>query len=249
MIGRTNVGGGGGGGTAFAYIRVTYPTGGTVRCTDGRKSFVAQDTSGLYVFGVPYAATWTVTVAVDGTTVSQSVTITSMYQVENIVLSTWDGIVFSNGDQKTDITGGWYANGNMTYSNKTLRTDGSITSTAIHLLITDVPQVSFVTTRNKVSVSGFSKMSYTIGAYQKSSGGKTIKLNAILLLSSTASGDINNILDYTTAWKLVNSTGEVSSSIAGASGSYYVTVGLTSPGGQTTTGTVDITNVRFFNDD
>ena len=247
MIGRTNVGGGGVGGTAFAYIRVAYPVGGTVSCTDGRKTFVAKDTSGVYVFGVPYAATWTLTATIGGATASNTVTITDMYQVESIVLATWDGIVFNNGDQKTAITGGWYANGNMTYSNKTARSDGSVTSTAIHLIIANTTQSSFITTRNKVNVSGFSKMAYTIGAYQKSSGSQTNNIRTILALSSAASGDVNDIINYSTYWQSVNSTGEVSGDLSGATGSYFVSIGLTSAGGHAITGTVDITNVRFFN--
>ena len=78
MIGITNVGGGGG--MAYAYIGVVYDAGATVTCTDGNKTYRAKDTSGLYVFPVPYAATWVVT-ATNGTDVaSESVVIDTLWQ-------------------------------------------------------------------------------------------------------------------------------------------------------------------------
>lgn len=116
MIGRTNVGGGGTG-TAFAYIGVTYPAGATLTCSDGRKTFRAKDTTGLYVFGVPYAATWTVTATYDELVTSDTVAITTLWQDVLLELSfAWDGVAFDSGDQKTFKTGGWQYNSNITRS-------------------------------------------------------------------------------------------------------------------------------------
>lgn len=95
MIGRTNVGGGGSG-NAFAYIGVTYPAGATLTCTDGKRTLRAKDTTGLYVFPVPYAGTWTVT-ATDGTqTDSRNVTVSTLWEVKTVNLSFSTRIIIYN---------------------------------------------------------------------------------------------------------------------------------------------------------
>lgn len=243
MIGRTNVGGGGGGGTAFAYIRVAYPAGGTVRCTDGRKSFIAQDTSGAYVFGVPYAATWTLTLTIDGDSISDTVAITSMYQVESIILNPWNGVAFDNGNQYTNVTGGWYKNTNITpqASGATVGTDCGAGSDAIYLRPKASNQYCFVQTRNKVDITGFSKMAYTVQGYNTTNGA-----NVMLYLSNASSGSMSP--SYYTGWRTLSATGEISADITGASGSYYVTLACSPKSGSTNTW-VNISNVRFFNDD
>ena len=114
MIGRTNVGGAGGG-TAFAYIGVIYPVGATLTCSDGRKTLRAKDTTGMYVFGVPYAATWTVTSVQGSSTNSENVVISTLWQDEIVNLSGWDGTFFDRGDQYVDVTGGWAINSELYY--------------------------------------------------------------------------------------------------------------------------------------
>lgn len=85
MIGRVNTGGGGNG--KFAAIGVTYPQGSICTCTDGVKTFKAKDTSGSFLFGVPYASTWTIT-ATDGTeTASVEIEITAQWQVVSVEIS------------------------------------------------------------------------------------------------------------------------------------------------------------------
>ena len=111
MIGITNVGGGGG--MAYAYIGVIYGAGETVTCTDGNKTYRAKDTSGLYTFPVPYAATWIVT-ATDGTkTKSESVVITSLWQDVVVNMTFWNGELFDHGNQFEIVTGGWVYNPNI----------------------------------------------------------------------------------------------------------------------------------------
>lgn len=67
MIGRTNVGGGGGGnqkvieGLATA-IGVQYPVGWACTCTKGSTTLTAKTTTGLIVFNLPAAGTWTITI-------------------------------------------------------------------------------------------------------------------------------------------------------------------------------------------
>lgn len=87
----TNAGGGGAASTAWAYIGVTYPAGSTCTATNGTITLNAQGTSGLYVFGIPEPLstpeTWTIS-CTDGTSSrSESVLVSSQYEVVTITLS------------------------------------------------------------------------------------------------------------------------------------------------------------------
>lgn len=85
MIGRTNTGGGGGG--AYAFIIAAYPEGSTCTASNGSKTLRAKDTSGSYVFKIPYAGTWTVSCTDGSQTASATVSITSEGQSESVALS------------------------------------------------------------------------------------------------------------------------------------------------------------------
>lgn len=103
MIGKTNTGSAL---KAFAIIGVTYPTGSVCTCTDGTKTLTLKDTSGLGIFLIPYAATWTVS-CTDGTkTASKAVSITADGQSESVTL-TYELVLFDNGTDNTTVTGGW----------------------------------------------------------------------------------------------------------------------------------------------
>lgn len=77
----------GGGTKLFAAIGVTYPAGSVVTCTNGTKTLTAKNTSGQWVFAIPEAGTWTVKATSGSNTKSQSVSITSEGQFEQIALS------------------------------------------------------------------------------------------------------------------------------------------------------------------
>ena len=105
MLGKTNVGGSK---KAFAIIGVTYPAGSVCTCTDGIKTLTFKDTSGLGIFLIPYAATWTVS-CTDGTnTASQAISITAEGQSESVTLS-YALVLFDKdaGIDRTDLTGGF----------------------------------------------------------------------------------------------------------------------------------------------
>ena len=89
MIGKTNVGGGGSG-SAWAYIAVTYPSGSTCSATNGSLTLSATGTSGLFVFQIPQPAStpevWTVACANGTKTKSDTVSITTQYQVATVTL-------------------------------------------------------------------------------------------------------------------------------------------------------------------
>lgn len=79
--------GGGGVKEPFAVINVTYPIGSICTCTDGVKTFTAKDTSGKWIFIIPYAATWTVTATDGSSTATKAVEITTDRQSEAMELS------------------------------------------------------------------------------------------------------------------------------------------------------------------
>lgn len=108
MVGKTNVGGGT---KVFAAISVTYPAGSTCTCSDGSKTLKLKDTSGLGIFLIPYAATWTV-MCYDGADYESSehkkfevVEITTKGQGESVTL-TYELVVFLNGVTDPAV-GGW----------------------------------------------------------------------------------------------------------------------------------------------
>lgn len=107
-IGRVNTGGSGTG-KLFAVIAVTYPAGSVCTCTNGTKTLKAPDTGGKALFNVK-AGTWTVT-ATDGTdTASKAVDISAEGQNEIVTLS-YLVYYYNEGDQCTEVTGGWIKTG------------------------------------------------------------------------------------------------------------------------------------------
>lgn len=81
---------------AYVFITVTYPAGSVLTCSNGTKTLKAKTTSGQWAFAIPEAGTWTVT-STDGTnTASKSVSITSRWQIESVVLS-YATFLFDNG--------------------------------------------------------------------------------------------------------------------------------------------------------
>lgn len=158
MIGITNVGGGGG--MAYAYIGVVYDAGATVTCTDGNKTYRAKDTSGLYVFPVPYAATWIVT-ATDGTsTSSESVVITSLWQDVVVTMSFWDGTLYYDRNDYAEYTGGWAKNSSMTkyYSSSQIHyiNNGSVSfDQRINLSVSKTYSCAIAQTMQTIDLTGF----------------------------------------------------------------------------------------------
>lgn len=78
---------GGGKSSVFAFIVVTYPEGSTLTATNGTKTLTAGDTSGVWVFEIQEAGTWTVTSTLGSDTATTDVLITSKGQSEGIELS------------------------------------------------------------------------------------------------------------------------------------------------------------------
>lgn len=104
MIGKTNVGGM----KIYAFIVVKYPAGSVCTCSKGSRTMKAKDTSGVYVFPIPEAGSWTVSASSTAhpTPVTKTVSITSYGQSVGVTLA-YTKYLLDYGDQKTNNTGGW----------------------------------------------------------------------------------------------------------------------------------------------
>ena len=104
MIGKTNVGGM----KIYAFIVVNYPAGSVCTCSKGSRTMKAKDTSGVYVFPIPEAGSWTVSASSTAhpTPVTKTVSITSYGQSVGVTLA-YTKYLLDYGDQKTNNTGGW----------------------------------------------------------------------------------------------------------------------------------------------
>lgn len=137
------------GGSAFGYIVASFPTT-AAACTCSSGGTVLQaDAAGLargqFVFEVPVAGTWTVTISSGIDTKSESVSITTAGQAEAVKLS-FSLVLLDGGDECTDITGGWA---------KLINTTATIVNTGSALKLTgQSANPCHCYTVNKIDVSG-----------------------------------------------------------------------------------------------
>lgn len=121
MVGRTNAGSGGG--NVYAFIKVTYPSGGICTATNGVTTLKARDTSGSWLFKIPnrgtFPQTWDViiwdpthtfsvgqkvTITFEGQGVSISPRVPIEYQEVEYIQSTGNQIIFA-GDANINPLG------------------------------------------------------------------------------------------------------------------------------------------------
>ena len=213
MIGITNVGGGGG--MAYAYIGVIYDAGATVTCTDGNKTYRAKDTSGLYTFPIPYAATWIVT-ATDGTqTKSESVVITSLWQDVVANLTFWDGTIFYNGNQYLNITGGWEYNPNLTGP------DGATTS---NVIISMNPDISISKTgggRYDSPIQTVNRIDLTTASTIELTYAKKLTNRTFMVTNDTTGNLVSGSITVAQSSPTTTATGTQTIDVTSLSGSYY----------------------------
>lgn len=112
--------------TFFASaINIAYPAGSTCTATDGTTTLTAPNTSGTWACKVPNVGNWVVEASGAGiVTITETVTITGTSQIETVdITKRW---LFKDGNQYTELTGGWSDNG-YKYSSyaKTAPTIGS----------------------------------------------------------------------------------------------------------------------------
>ena len=152
----------------YAAIGVTYPAGSVCTCAKGTKSYKAKNTSGLALFAVPETGEWTVS-CTDGTqTASQPVSITAEGQAATVKLA-YNLRLFDNGDECTDVTGGWTISGyQFGYPPASDMLIKPTITDRILLYGKDEAQVVGMGTANSIDLTGYSKLSIdfeTLGTY------------------------------------------------------------------------------------
>ena len=159
---------GGGGVKLFAVISVTYPAGSVCTCTKGTKAYKAKNTSGLALFAVPETGTWTVSCTNGTENASTTVSITVDGQSATAKLA-YNLRLFDNGDECTDVTGGWtisdYQFGYPPASDMLIKP--TITD-RILLYGEDGAEIVGMGTANSIDLTEYSKLSVdfeTLGTY------------------------------------------------------------------------------------
>lgn len=140
-----------------ATIKVTYPSGSTLTCTDGTTTLKATTTTGSYTFTVPNTGTWTVTSTKGSQTKSTTVSITTDGQSASVTLS-YTTYYYNKGDQCTSVTGGWSAgtvSGNYVAGTPSIGTD-RITCSSY-----GATEVTTAVTKNKVDLTNVSTLHIT----------------------------------------------------------------------------------------
>ena len=152
----------------YAAISVTYPAGSVCTCTKGTKTYKAKNTSGLALFAVPEVGEWTVS-CTDGTqTASATATVSAEGEAVNVKLA-YNLRLFDNGDECTDVTGGWtisdYQFGYPPASDRLIKP--TITD-RILLYGEENAEIVGMGTANSIDLTGYSKLSVdfeTLGTY------------------------------------------------------------------------------------
>lgn len=109
-----------------ATIKVAYPSGSTLTCTDGTTILTATTTTGSYTFTVPNTGTWTVKSVSGSNSASKSVSITSDGQSASVELS-YVTYLYNNGDACTGTGGAWVGRGMYIDSSATQKNVPTIT--------------------------------------------------------------------------------------------------------------------------
>lgn len=229
MIGRSNTGGGSG--RLYAIIAVTYPAGSVCTCSNGTKTLKARDTSGKALFNVPSDGTWTVSCTDGSSIANKTVDITEAGQFETVYIG-YELWLFKDGNQYTDLTGGWEDGINYVYESSA-QTPVNY-NTSIHLN-SNVSTDAIAKTVNKIDLTDIASIKFTLTASDSSNNNK--KLLAIM---SNDSGRIatENIASIDCGSASVGSV--ISLDVSGITGKYYVLFATTNER------TFSVNNVRCY---
>lgn len=132
-----------------ATINITYPAGLACTATDGVTTLTAPDTSGTWTCVVPNKGTWTVSLS-SGFTEKVTVAVTG----ESHTINKW--YVYKDGDQYTDLTGGWVkqsGTASITFEDNMITIDSKTS--------TNQPKGKVHTT-NSLNLSGFTNLKANI---------------------------------------------------------------------------------------
>lgn len=136
-----------------ATIKVTYPSGSTLTCTNGSTTLTATTTTGSYTFTVPNAGTWTVKATSGSKSDSESVTISSNGESKSVTLA-YELYLFNAGDTCSSVTGGW----------ATIGDSATIGSASLDIAVWYDNKGAQVYTKNRVDVTNYSTLYIRTGA-------------------------------------------------------------------------------------
>ena len=210
--------GSGGGANLFAVISVTYPAGSVCTCTKGTKSYKAKNTSGLVLFAVPEVGDWTVSCTDSTHTASRTVTISAEGQNVNVELS-YAILLFKDGNQNPDVTGGWTQGDKWWFDGNYAVIDATIGAN----IICDItyPQQASARTARPIDLTKWQTLSAYLSILRKPSASITTKCG--IAISAVTSGWYDNrvaTVEYTSE----NYTGTTSMDISSLTGNFYVYV-------------------------
>ena len=142
-----------------SVIAVTYPEGSICTCSNGTKTLKARDTSGKALFNVTVGE-WTVS-CTDGTdTDSKTVSITAEGQGENVELA-YKLYLYKNGNEYTNITGGWKFKFDADGSSSMERAS-AITGTDRITLSTNAFSQGYLSTANLIDLSDINTIKFSV---------------------------------------------------------------------------------------
>lgn len=208
------------GAVSKGIISVTYPSGSACTVTNGTVTYTALDASGAATFIVD-PGTWTVTAGSKTKTVS----ITQEGQVVTVNLTSL--ILYSPGNEHSDITGGWSVSPNAYINNNAI----SLGSRASYY-------DSVAVINNKIDLTDFTMLHVNMTSV---AGDDTAQGNLAVFSADDAEQlvNANNTYNYRLSRVETNSTGEHELDISSFTGSYLV--------GYYLSGTTGVSRTREFN--
>lgn len=219
MIGRTNCGGM----KIYAFIVVNYPAGSVCTCSKGSRTMTATDTSGVYVFPIPEAGSWTVSVSSTAhpAPVTRTVSITSYGQSVGVTLA-YTKYLLDYGDQKPNNTGGWVQTkvtklwGEYSSAAATMNSNGMVFPSA----------ASIMTTNWQIDVTRFDRLCIAVPASS---------MQVTVAVMKNIGGEMGYASSNVVAKMNVDgTTNKANLDISAVSGSCYIVIGT----GSTITATV-----------
>ena len=167
-----------------ATINISYPSGSTCTCTDGKTTLKAPNTGGSWTCVVPNAGTWTVKCTNGSLTKTQQVSITTSGQVAQVALR-YRVYYYKRGDLCTADSGDWGYTGNVAFNSDHILLTGQTGSRSLAHGKTPVP-VAY-------------KTMYVVGEVVSNTNGVALELAGLCdyNFNSTAAQNYGTVGDFT----------------------------------------------------
>lgn len=199
-----------GGGKLFAVIDVSYPAGAVCTCSNGTRTLKARGTGGHFLFNIPTAGDWTVTAVLDGKSKSETVTVSEAAAYS--ITITYELILFDNGVDNTEVTGGWIKTGD----------GGSVDfgETSMTVYANTYQRHTNVRPQNKINLSGIKTVIFDVDSDTTwATGYPRVGISEKEDLSSVDDGK------YAAYANLSEGRREVKVDASGLNGDYYIYIG------------------------